>query len=66
MKLNFLQIIEGSNYATLEALANSIANYLLTRNGAVETVTVAISKPSALTFVEHAGVEITRSLEDFS
>lgn len=64
-------MIESSIYATLEALATAIAKHLLSHGTKeegtqFETVTVAISKPSALTFVEDAGIQITRYRGDFA
>ena len=60
-----IQIVEGSKYETLEALAAHISRMLL-ENFHLPRITVAIEKPSALTFVEASGVEITRSRRDIS
>ena len=55
-----LQVVEASSFQTLEALAALIATTCLAEFP-IPQITVAVEKPSALTFVEGAGVEITRS-----
>ena len=52
-------VIEPSSFKTLEALAAHVARYCL-QHFPFPQVTVGIEKPSALTFVEGAGVEVTR------
>ena len=54
-----LQVVEQSEFQTLEALAALIAITCL-ESLPIPQVTVSIEKPSALTFVEGAGVQITR------
>ncbi|KAL2046309.1 hypothetical protein N7G274_001756 [Stereocaulon virgatum] len=53
------EVIEASSFQTLEALAALIATTCLDEFP-IPQITVAIEKPDALTFVEGAGVEITR------
>ncbi|KAL9594955.1 MAG: hypothetical protein Q9219_006735 [cf. Caloplaca sp. 3 TL-2023] len=53
------EVVEYSSFETLEALAARIAKTALD-NFPVDEITVSVEKPSALTFVEGAGVEITR------
>jgi dihydroneopterin aldolase len=50
-----------STYQTVEALASRVAELVLTGDYKLDEVTVTVEKPSALAFVERAGVEITRS-----
>ena len=54
------QVVEASKFQTLEALAALIARTCLAEFPIPE-ITVAVEKPSALAFVEGAGVEITRN-----
>ncbi len=58
------QHVEGSAYETIEALATFIAR-IICMDFHVELVTVAVEKPSALPFVDGAGVEITRDQDFF-
>ncbi|KAL8931828.1 MAG: hypothetical protein Q9216_007056 [Gyalolechia sp. 2 TL-2023] len=53
------RVVEYSSFETLEALAARIAKTALD-SFPVDEITVSVEKPSALTFVEGAGVEITR------
>ncbi|KAK0513248.1 hypothetical protein JMJ35_004234 [Cladonia borealis] len=53
------EVVEVSSFQTLEALAALIARTCLAAIPLPE-ITVTLEKPSALTFVEGAGVEITR------
>ncbi|KAL9008552.1 MAG: hypothetical protein Q9173_006334 [Seirophora scorigena] len=53
------EVVEYSSFETLEALAARIAKTALD-SFPVDEITVSVEKPSALTFVEGAGVEITR------
>ena len=61
----FKQVVEYSSFETLEALAARIAKTALD-SFPVQEITVAVEKPSALSFVEGAGVEITRRKESYS
>lgn len=54
-----VQVVEESKFETLEALAAQISTALLYEFD-IPQITVAVEKPSALTFVEASGVEITR------
>lgn len=54
-----LQVVEPSTFQTLEALAALIAKTAL-ESFPVPQITIRIEKPSAMTFAEAAGVEITR------
>lgn len=51
--------VEKSTFKTVEALATAVARVACTECD-IEKVTVGVEKPSALTFAEAAGVEITR------
>jgi dihydroneopterin aldolase/2-amino-4-hydroxy-6-hydroxymethyldihydropteridine diphosphokinase/dihydropteroate synthase len=55
--------VEDSSYKTVEAFVTSIAQVVC--KFGVEKVTVRAEKPSAITFAEAAGVEITRRRETF-
>lgn len=57
--------MEYSSFETLEALAARIAKTALD-SFPVQEITVSVEKPSALSFVEGAGVEITRRKESYS
>ncbi|KAL8680679.1 MAG: hypothetical protein Q9186_003164 [Xanthomendoza sp. 1 TL-2023] len=59
------EVVEYSSFETLEALAARIAKTALD-SFPVQEITVSVEKPSALTFVEGAGVEITRRKESYS
>ena len=54
------EVTEASSFQTLEALAALIAKTCLEVEDALLRIKVNIEKPSALTFVDGAGVEITR------
>lgn len=58
-----LALVNASAFATLEALAENIAGWLLSQNTIIGPVRVGIEKPSALSFAK-AGVEITRRIVD--
>ncbi|KAL8734275.1 MAG: hypothetical protein Q9181_003242 [Wetmoreana brouardii] len=58
------EVVEYSSFETLEALAGRIAKTALD-GFPVQEITVSVEKPSALTFVEGAGVEITRRKEGY-
>lgn len=51
--------VETSEYLTIESLATEIARILCVECG-VGKITVAVEKPSALTFAKGSGVQITR------
>ncbi|KAI5795485.1 Dihydropteroate synthase-like protein [Peziza echinospora] len=51
--------VEKSTYKTVEALVTAVARVACTTCG-IEKVTVAVEKPSALTFADCAGLEVTR------
>ncbi|MCJ1389162.1 trifunctional dihydropteroate synthetase [Xylographa bjoerkii] len=55
-----IEVVESSRYETLEALASEIAKTALTRY-TVRSIDVSVEKPSALAFVEGAGVQISRT-----
>jgi len=57
--------VEATSYQTVEALATFIARIATVEFGN-DNVTVTVEKPSALAFVEGAGVEITRSKAFFA
>lgn len=57
--------MEYSSFETLEALAARIAKTALD-GFPVQEITVSVEKPSALTFVEGAGVEVTRRKESYA
>jgi FolB domain-containing protein len=52
--------VEGSTYHTIEALATAVAQ-IVTVNYGHTVAKVRVDKPSAITTIEAAGVEITRS-----
>lgn len=54
------QIVEVTNFETLEALAAHICKTLF-QHFSIPEITIAVEKPSALNFVEASGVEITRT-----
>jgi dihydroneopterin aldolase/2-amino-4-hydroxy-6-hydroxymethyldihydropteridine diphosphokinase/dihydropteroate synthase len=53
------QAVETSEYLTIETLATEVARVLCVESG-VGKITVAVEKPSALTFAKGSGVQITR------
>ncbi|KAF3404218.1 Folic acid synthesis protein fol1 [Talaromyces pinophilus] len=57
--------VENTSYQTVEALATSIAR-TATMDFGNDSVTVLVEKPSALAFVERAGVQVTRSKAFFA
>ncbi|RKP38705.1 Dihydropteroate synthase-like protein [Dimargaris cristalligena] len=59
------QYVEKSRFKTVEALASAIARISIQRCQ-VDNITVRIEKPSALSFAEGAGVEITRTASDYT
>lgn len=56
---NINQVVEASSFETLEALSTLIAKTAL-EGFPIPQITVSVEKPSALTFVEGAGVQIVR------
>lgn len=58
------EFVEASAYKTIESFAQSVAQVVCSLG--VEKVKVSAAKPSALTFAEGAGVELTRTVSDFS
>jgi dihydroneopterin aldolase len=58
--LSLSQQVEETAFQTVEALATFVAR-IVTVQFANERVTVRVEKPSALSFVERSGIEITRS-----
>lgn len=55
--------VEDSSYKTVEAFVTSVAQVIC--EAGVAKVTVRAEKPSALTFADAAGVEVTRTKEYF-
>jgi dihydroneopterin aldolase len=60
------QLVEGSSFQLVEALAETIATALLTEFPRADSVTVRVAKPGAVRFAEAVGVEIERSREALS
>lgn len=60
LKKRVVQVVEGSSYQLIEALADTIAATCL-ENGRVQRATVTVDKPGALRFARSVAVEITRS-----
>ncbi|MCJ1312656.1 trifunctional dihydropteroate synthetase [Agyrium rufum] len=59
--------VEDSSYQTVEALAEMIARMIcLDAKRTFTSVTVTVEKPSALNFADGAGVEITRTPDQYS
>lgn len=56
--------VEAANYKTVEAFVTSVANLVCSTG--IEKVTIRTEKPSAITFAQAAGVEITRSRSSFA
>ena len=56
------QSIEESSYETLEALATQTVK-IMCENYYLKRATVSVEKPSALAFVDGAGVEVTRTYD---
>jgi dihydroneopterin aldolase / 2-amino-4-hydroxy-6-hydroxymethyldihydropteridine diphosphokinase / dihydropteroate synthase len=55
-----IAFVEQSSYKTVEALVQGVCNLLVSTMG-ISKVTVKLLKPSAITFAEGAGVEVTRT-----
>ncbi|MCJ1281658.1 trifunctional dihydropteroate synthetase [Xylographa opegraphella] len=62
---DLIQTVESSGYETLESLATEIATTALT-GYTVSSIDVSVEKPSALAFVEGAGVQIKRTFAEDS
>lgn len=60
IKKAILQLVEGSSFKLIEALAENIAVIAL-NNQKVQQVVVTIDKPGALRFAKSSAVEITRN-----
>jgi dihydroneopterin aldolase len=60
------QLVEGSSFQLVEALAETIATAILTDFPRAASVSVRVAKPGAVRFAEAVGVEIERSREGFS
>lgn len=60
-----IELVEGSSYRLVEALAAAIARLAVERFGAT-TVRVRLEKPGALRHAESVGVEIERAADDFA
>ncbi|EER26524.1 dihydroneopterin aldolase family protein [Coccidioides posadasii C735 delta SOWgp] len=58
------EFVDSSSFETVEALATEVARLVIIDFGWGE-VTVKVDKPSALAFVEHSGVEMTRTASFF-
>ena len=56
---NSFQAVEASSYETLEALATKTA-IVCGSSGTVGKITVSVEKPSALAFVDGAGIYMTQ------
>jgi len=54
------QEIESSSYLTLETFVMQVLKTSFTFSDRIEAVTACAQKPSALSFAESSGVEITR------
>ncbi len=55
-----IEIVEKSTFFLVEALANKIANSILSTFENVERVKVSVEKPGALRFAKSVGVVITK------
>ena len=55
------QIVEGSSFKLVEALAETIASAILHEFPRADSVTVRVAKPGAVRFAEQVGVEIIRT-----
>jgi FolB domain-containing protein len=58
------QLVEGSAFRLVEALAESIASTLLAEFAGAASVRVRVAKPGAVRFAEAVGVEIERRREE--
>jgi len=57
------QLVEGSEFKLVEALAERIAAVILDEFTRANSVTVRVAKPGAVRFAEQVGVEISRRRE---
>jgi len=60
------QEIESSSYLTLEAFVMQILKTSFMCSDRIEAVTACAQKPSALSFAESSGVQITRKRNAFA
>jgi dihydroneopterin aldolase len=60
------QLVEGSSFQLVEALAETIATAILTDFPRAASVTVRVAKPGAVRFAEAVGVEVERTREAVS
>lgn len=58
-------IIDASSYLTLEKFVHEIARAALQASEVLQAITVKARKPSALSFADNSGVEVTRLRQDF-
>jgi len=58
-----VELVEGSNFFLIEALAQEIAK-VCTRDERVVQVEVTVDKPAALRFARSVAVEISRKRKD--
>jgi FolB domain-containing protein len=66
LKERVIQHVEKSSDFLIERLVTDIAGILLTEFSGVELVRVRVEKPNALRFAESVGIEIERTLADFT
>jgi len=57
------QLVEGSSYQLVEALAEAAADAVLADFPRAQSVRIRLAKPGAVRFAEAVGVEITRRRE---
>jgi FolB domain-containing protein len=60
-----IDLVENSSYFLVERLADEIAKICIVENDAKE-VLVRVEKPQALRFADSVGIEIIRTLNDYS
>jgi FolB domain-containing protein len=58
-------LLKDRHFQLIEAMANEIAKALL-HNGAIESLTIIVSKPKALRNSKSVSVSITRSRRDYT
>jgi FolB domain-containing protein len=63
VKQRIVELVEGSSFYLVEALAETIARACLEFDG-VEQVDITVEKPTALRFARTVGVEISRRRKD--
>ncbi|KAF5326068.1 hypothetical protein D9611_000704 [Ephemerocybe angulata] len=57
--------MEASSYLTLEAFVHDLSRTVFKASSQIEAVTIRARKPSALSFAEYSGVEVTRRRTDY-